>query len=274
MLTPTPLGIGAVIRANSDILMTGTVVRANSDAPGIGTVVHDNLKAPRTGPADHTIFDDSQTGIADHVIINTPLTGAFTQPFWLRFADNLVYVVQSVTDGIQILNRARQLLEIAGHTLKGEDGHPVDLRMGEAQLLGFTLSLRDNRLQLGVGEASWRQLARDLEQAHDTDDPPTTANRTVEGWLNCFGVALVSSGASDLERAYRMAAALGFRELTAPEALRERINGSRRRWRAVRRTAHHQNSQEQTTRTLPDGAAPPAPATLGGLARPPEAGPP
>ena len=260
----SPLLLNVRLHNVHDVPMTGTVARANSDAPGIGAVAHDNLGAPRDGAADHTTIDDSRTGIADHAVTDAPLTGAITQPLWLRYADNLVFAARSVAEGIQILDRARRLLEPAGHTLKGEDGPPVDLRTGEAQLLGFTLSLRDNRLHLGVGEASWQQLARDLEQAHDAEDPPTAANRAVEGWLACFGAAFESSGASDLERVYRMAAAQGFRELTAPEVLRERINGSRRRWRAVQRTAHHRNSQGHTTGTLPDGAAPPAPATPGG----------
>ena len=270
----SPLLLNIRLHTIHDIPMTGSVVRANSDAPGIGAVAHDNLRAPRDGATSHTTIDDSQTGIVDHAVTNAPLTGAITEPLVLRYADNLIFVAQSVTEGTQILDQARRFLEPAGYTLKGEDGPPVDLRTGEAQLLGFTLSLRGNRLHLGAGEASWQQLARDLEQAHDTEDPPTAANRTVEGWLTCFGAAFVSSGASDLDRVYRMAAALGFRELTALEVLRERINGSRRRWRAVQRTTHHRHSQEQTPEALPDGAAPPAPATLGGLARPPEAGPP
>ena len=37
------------------------------------------------GPPINTIIDDSRTGIADHVITNTPLTGAITQPLWLRY---------------------------------------------------------------------------------------------------------------------------------------------------------------------------------------------
>ncbi len=254
------------IRLNNvlDAPITGPVARVNSDAPGIGAVAHDNLGAPRDGAIDHTIIDDSRIGIADHVITNTPLTGAITPPLWLRYADNLVFVARSVSEGTQILNRAHQLLETAGYTLKGEDDPPVDLRTDKAQVLGFTVTLRDNRLQLGLGEASWRQLARELEQAHDAEDPPTAANRTVEGWLTCFGAAFESSGASDLDRVFQMAATLGFRELTAPEVLRKRINGSRRRWRAVQRTAHQRNSQEQTPEALPDGAAPPAPASPSG----------
>ena len=178
----------------------------------------------------------------------------------MRYADNLVFATRSVTEGHQILNQARRLLRPDGHTLKGENGPPVDLRTGEAQLLGFTLSLRNNRLHLGLGEASWRQLARDLEQTHEAEDPPTAAQRVVESWLTCFGAAFESSGASDLERVYRVAAALGFRELTDPEAPRERIKGSRRRWRALCRRAHQRHSQGYPTGTPPVRAAPPAPA--------------
>ena len=178
--------------------------------------------------------------------------------------DNLVFAARSVTEGVQTLDRARRLLGTAGHTLKGEDGPPADLRTGEAQLLGFTLSLRDDRLNLGLGEAGWKQLGRDLERAHDAEDPPAAARRVVEGWLAGFGAAFESGGASDLERVYRVAAALGFRELTAPGALRERIHGSRRRWQALRRRAHHRRSRGLAPGTPPVGAAPPAPATPGG----------
>jgi hypothetical protein len=216
-----------------------------------GAADHDNLRTPRDGTADHTTIDAPGTGAADH-------------PLWLRYADNLVYAVHSVTEGTQLLDRARRLLGPAGHAVKGEAGPPVDLRTGEAQLLGFTLSLRDDRLHLGLGEASWRQLTLDLEQAHEAEDPPTAARRVVEGWLACFGAAFESSGASDLERVYRVAAAQGFRELTAPGVLRERIYGSRRRWRTLRRRAHHRQPQGHATRSTPVGAAPPAPATPGG----------
>jgi hypothetical protein len=225
--------------------------------------LHNAHDVPMTEAVDHANPDAPGTGAADHANPDDPGTGAVDRPPWLRYADNICYLTRSETEGTRILDRARRLLGPAGHTLKGEDGPPVDLRTGEAQLLGFTLSLRDNRLHLGPGEASWRQLARDLEQAHDAEDPPTAARRAVEGWLAGFGAAFESSGTSDLERVHRVAAEQGFRELTAPGALRERINGSRRRWRAVRRTAHHRHSQGHATGDPPVGAAPPAPATPG-----------
>jgi hypothetical protein len=239
-----------------DIPMTGTV-DCNNDA-------HGNFGAPRNRATSNTTIDDPSTGAADHTNPDSPGTGAVTHPLWLRYADNLAIAAQSVTEGTQILDQARQLLEPAGHTLKGENGPPVDLRTGEAQLLGFTLSLRNNRLHLGLGEANWQHLTQDLEQANEAEDPPTAAQRVVEGWLTCFGAAFESNGATDLEKVYRVAAAQGFRELTAAGTLRERINGSRRRWRTLRRRAHQRHSQGHHPGTPPIPAAPPAPATPGG----------
>jgi hypothetical protein len=234
------------------------------DVPMTGAVDHHDLGTPPDGVTIRTTIDDPRTRTADLAIPDASPTGAVDRPPWFRYADNICYLTRSETEGTQILDRARRLLGMAGHTLKGADDPPVDLRTGGAQLLGFTLSLRDDRLHLGMGVTSWRQLALDLEQVHETEDPPTAARRVVEGWLTCFGAAFESSGASDLERVYRVAAALGFRELTAPGALRERINGSRRRWRAVRRTAHHRQTQGHATGSTPVRAAPPAPATPGG----------
>jgi hypothetical protein len=260
----SPLLLNVRLHTILDVPMTGAVNSTNSDAHNTGTVAHDNLGAPQDGTASHTIIDVPGTGAADHANPDAPETGAVTHPLWLRYADNLVFVTRSVTEGVKILNQAHRLLVTAGHTLKGMNGPPVDLRTGEAQLLGFTLSLRNNRLHLGLGEASWQQLTRDLEQAHEAEDPPTEAHRVVKGWLTCFGAAFESSGATDLERVYRVAAALGFRELTAPEALRERINGSRRRWRTLRKRVHQRHSQGHPGGIPPIRAAPPAPATPGG----------
>jgi hypothetical protein len=46
-------------------------------------------------------------------------------PPWYRWADNLIYLCQSVTKGNQALQRARELLQAAGFALKGEDGPPA-----------------------------------------------------------------------------------------------------------------------------------------------------
>ena len=41
-------------------------------------------------------------------------------PLWFRYADNLVYVVRSVSEGRRVLTRIRRLLRKAGLVLKGE----------------------------------------------------------------------------------------------------------------------------------------------------------
>src|SRR5262249_46240861 len=64
-----------------------------------------------------------------------------TNPSWLRYADNLVYLTKDVPEGLRALHQSRALLRSAGLTLKGEDGPPADLREGQgAHLLGFLLS--------------------------------------------------------------------------------------------------------------------------------------
>jgi hypothetical protein len=75
-----------------------------------------------------------------HHLHDVPFTEGPTSPPWYRYADNLVYLCQSVSEGHQTLEKGRQNLEAGGLTLKGADGGPVDLRGGQAQLPGFTLT--------------------------------------------------------------------------------------------------------------------------------------
>src|SRR5205823_4356755 len=93
-------------------------------------------------------------------------------PSWFRYADNVVYLCQYVSEGNQALEHATSLLEKAGLSLKGKDGPPVDLRQGQkTQLLGFTLRHRDGRAEYGLGGEAWEGLEQDLVKAHEAVDP-------------------------------------------------------------------------------------------------------
>jgi hypothetical protein len=93
-------------------------------------------------------------------------------PPWFRYADNVVYIGQGVPEGQQALDQARHLLGQAGFTLKGTDGPPVDLRIGEkAQLLGFTLYRKNNVLQFGLGSNAWSKLDQSLLRTHTLVNP-------------------------------------------------------------------------------------------------------
>jgi retron-type reverse transcriptase len=59
---------------------------------------------------------------------------------WWRYADNVAYLCQGMSEGEQALQEVGRLLEPLGMTLKGEDG-VKDLGQGDvARLLGFSLS--------------------------------------------------------------------------------------------------------------------------------------
>ena len=88
-----------------------------------------------------------------HRVHDLPLEGDRDFPPLYRYADNLCYLTGSVPEGHLALDRVRRLLAHAGLALKGADGDPVDLREGgSASLLGFRLSLHEDRLRLGLGE--------------------------------------------------------------------------------------------------------------------------
>jgi hypothetical protein len=146
-------------------------------------------------------------------------------PFWYRYADNLVYLCQDVSEGEKMMEKARGLLVKAGFTLKGEDGPPTDLRQGNSvQLLGFTLSLhpQEGHLVLEIGKDAWSGLEQALERAHAEDNPPDTALAVIRGWINAYGPAFEGRWMSTIpQQVLDTATYYGFRELAHPEELKE-----------------------------------------------------
>jgi hypothetical protein len=163
---------------------------------------------------------------------------------YLRYADNLAWACRSMSEGHQVLDHARQLLEPAGFALKGEDG-VTDLRQGQkAQLLGFTLSRRDGHLQLDLGKDAWVKLERDLVKAHETQDPTATARMVVQGWVEAFGPAFEDWRVGTLNRILQTAAMRGFREIDSRDHLADRCETAWRRWDTFRRGVEQSSNQD------------------------------
>jgi hypothetical protein len=155
-----------------------------------------------------------------------------------RYADNLAYLCVGVAEGDRALERAAQLLAGANLALKGEDGPPKDLRRGEtAQLLGFTLSRRGDRLHLGLGEHAWAKLRQGLEEAHQTADPAGMARKVVIGWTSAYSPAFAGMRKDFPRRVLQTAAHLGFREIDTPGGLRGRCLAAWDNWLTFRRGA-------------------------------------
>jgi hypothetical protein len=165
-----------------------------------------------------------------------------------RYADNVTWLCRSMSEGHQALNHARQLLEPAGFTLKGEDGIR-DLRQGQtAHVLGFTLSRRDgHHLQLDLGKDAWTKLEQNLVKAHDTQDPSATAESVVGGWLAAFGPAFENWRTGTLNRILQTGRRMGFREIGSRDHLADLCETAWRRWDTFRKgveQASHQDEQQ------------------------------
>jgi hypothetical protein len=170
-----------------------------------------------------------------HHVHDLPFGQGPTNPFWLRYADNLVYLTKDVPEGLQALQRSQELLQAAGFTLKGEDP-PADLREGKkAPLLGFLISQREGQVAYSLGEDAWKGLKQSLERGHEAPNPPAHALWAVRGWIGAYGPAFESTRTADVERVLCTAAFHGFRELATPDELWKEWQSSWDRWQRRRK---------------------------------------
>ncbi|HEX3659754.1 MAG TPA: reverse transcriptase domain-containing protein [Pirellulales bacterium] len=171
-----------------------------------------------------------------HIVLDRPFTADSDNPLWYRYVDNLCYLCSSVSEGHRAIRRATELLSPAGLQLKGQDGPPIDLRRQGAhvKILGFTLSLKDDRIQLGTTSKAWQHLRQSLMEAHEAPNPARTATQVAQGWLEAQGPALESASVTGiLTRMLSMAALTGFREI-GHQAWEQIAQNAHQRWLAVR----------------------------------------
>jgi len=171
-----------------------------------------------------------------HYWLDVPLTARMNHPLWFRYADNLVYVANSVSEGKHLLGRIGRLIKPLGIIVKGEDG-VTDLRSGgEVQLLGFTISQVKEQIRFGLGNHAVANLAERLSKAHDHEDPPKAARQSLLGWISSCGPAF-ENGVSQIPMLLNLAAERGFRELASPDVIRERWERAWDRWSRYRQKA-------------------------------------
>jgi retron-type reverse transcriptase len=155
-------------------------------------------------------------------------------PFWFRYVDNAVYLTQKVSEGRWALERAAELLTQVGLTLKGP-GTPIDLQKGDsAKLLGFRLRLHGGTVRYEIPGDALTALETNLEEAHQTDDPPETARQAALGWVSSYGPALESSKDGVEGRVLSLMARQGFRGLLSKGDIRTRWRGAHQTWLTLR----------------------------------------
>ena len=161
-------------------------------------------------------------------------------PWQFQYADNLAYSCRSVTEGNQLLQQTRSLLQAAGLDLKGEDGAPVNLKRqgAKVEILGFQVSYREGRMRYGLGKGAWKNLEQRLEEAHMAGRPSTAAKAAIRGWFAAHGPAFEDvEERTVLEEVHRTASRAGFREMGREDEPIRWLREARQRWLAARESA-------------------------------------
>ncbi len=173
--------------------------------------------------------------LLDQVLDRPLLAACGDTPFW-RYADNLVWCGQSVSEGNRVLSEARQLLNGHGFSLKG-GSRPVNLRRQGArvELLGFRISRDGDVLTYGLTREAWRSFTQQLSGVHDAPYPAKTATTVLRGWLEAHGPAFGGdNGSAAVDRVLRMAAQEGFREVPSRGQLLRIVRDAHARWVSLR----------------------------------------
>ena len=178
-----------------------------------------------------------------HYALDLPLSAAGPgTPPWYRYADNLLYLCRSVSEGHRTLQHAQQLLQPAGFALKRDAGPPVNLlRQGaQAELLGYCMRAGEDRLWYRLGRKAWQDLALLLERAHEDEgrDPVEAAREAARGWMAALGPAFEREvEGTVLHRVRQAASRMGFRELGREAGLVGQLREARSRWVRARERA-------------------------------------
>jgi retron-type reverse transcriptase len=172
-----------------------------------------------------------------------PMTNLLQFPSWLRYADNIVYLTQEVSEGNRVYDQAETLLLDAGLAFKHRDSgitSLIDLRCEATTLLGFRLSMQDNHIRYDVTEDVYDNLENGLWEAYNTQDPPLRATAIIYGLLNSMGPALDGERmASNLNRIRNIAVHAGFTEIPSIRAMQSQGENAYLRWQKLRRRHVH-----------------------------------
>ena len=164
-------------------------------------------------------------------------------PGWWRYSDDLTYLCATVSEGEETLHCVRELFRPTEFTLKDlqpDDGVPVsDLKQGdEVDLLGFRITLQNDRLRFVPGPTAWAGLRSGLQKAHESSDPPESALQCARGWIMSYGPAFVGEARRSILREVQCVMRdLGFRDCLSTGDLLERSSQAFRHWRSSIRRA-------------------------------------
>jgi Reverse transcriptase (RNA-dependent DNA polymerase) len=183
---------------------------------------------------------------------------------WVRYADNLLYVTRTVTDGLAALDRARELLSRVDLALKGDPGVPVDIREQPARVLGLDLRCNGDGISYAVPADAWDDLADLLTRAHEEPNPPALAMAVLAGWTYACAPAVGNYPDASAYRVYSLAREYGFGGTTSYDRIRYGAVVAGGRWEGLLASARGRSDPPTVTSagpvtaaTPPDVASPP-----------------
>ncbi len=166
---------------------------------------------------------------------------------WWRYADNVAYLCQGMSEGEQALEEVGRLLEPLGMTLKGEDG-VKDLSQGDvARLLGFSLWWDNAILYLEVEPETLDQLRQRLGQAHVTPNPRRAALDVVRGWVTAYAPAFEDA---DVSSVLVIISECGFREGISLALMEQWWQDAWERWQRCRQKARRRHGDPPASHLL------------------------
>lgn len=188
-----------------------------------------------------------------HHKLDTLFSNDASNPPWFRYADNLVYLCHSVSEGHEAIAKAQELLQPIEMSLKGTDGDPTDLRQAgnSVDLLGFHIHWENDQVNHDLSAEAWGDLEIICRESFKTPNPSDSAISAVRGWISYGGPAFEKSEEEPLvRRILEVAADLGFREVPEPK-VRQALQSARDRCRAHRGRINLPRGDEGlTTRTI------------------------
>jgi RNA-directed DNA polymerase len=120
-------------------------------------------------------------------------------PLLFRYADNITYLCRSEHEGHETLNMTNDILNRFGHSLKQQDGPPIDIRSTHDRvLLGFIPRWKDGQLKLTIPQKSYQGLKQHLLTALRQPLHEQVTERVVNAWIRSKGPSLTKKVAKEV----------------------------------------------------------------------------
>lgn len=198
-------------------------------------------RSPYIGIAQGSPFSPLCLNVLLHLALDQPVdAGDSLTSRYFRYADNLAYACQDVTEGEDLIDQARQWLAGVGLNLKGTDT-PKDLSQNqEAEILGHRLTRAGYKVRVRPTPAAWKSLEGSLRQAWDDPHPDRAAKAVLKGWIEAMGPALENvPDTRPGERILQISRHTGFRGVIQTTELDHTLETAYLRWRAKLERARH-----------------------------------